>query len=125
MNQNGTIDLTINQLESNQGVVRILVFSSAKGFPEDRGQAVRALSIPIQDKQARTQIKNLPRGTYAISAFHDEDEDGKIKKNMVGFPQEKYGFSKNPGNKYSIPKFNRCAVSVSSDRIKEIRINLR
>lgn len=125
LNEKGSIDLTINQLESNQGLVRVLVFSSAKGFPEDRGEAVRSLSIPIKHGQARAQIEELPRGKYAISAFHDEDEDGKIKKNLVGFPQEKYGFSKNPGNKYSIPKFDRCAVSIAPNQVKKVEIKLR
>lgn len=125
MNEKGSIDLTIEEVESNQGLIRVLVFSGSDGFPEDRDQAVRALSIPIKNGQATVQIENLPKGNYAISVFHDVDKNGKMKKNRLGYPQEKYGFSNNPTNPFSIPKFDRCAVSIAPNQVKKVEIKLR
>ncbi|MFC3414263.1 DUF2141 domain-containing protein [Algoriphagus hitonicola] len=125
MNEKGSIHLTIDKVESDQGVIRILVFSSSDGFPENRDHAIKAISLPIENGQASTQIKNLPKGKYAISVFHDQDKNGKMKKNALGYPQEKYGFSNNPNNRFSIPKFDRCAVSLSSNQVKKVEIKLR
>ncbi|WP_297337647.1 DUF2141 domain-containing protein [Algoriphagus sp.] len=125
MPQTGSINLTIHRIDSNQGLIRILVFSSSEGFPEDPNQAITSLSIPIKNGKASTQIKDLPKGKYAISVFHDQDENGELKKNSLGFPKEKYGFSNNPTNKFSIPEFERCAVSISGDQVKKVDIKLR
>ena len=35
------------------------------------------------------------RGAYAISVFHDENDDGVLSTNLVGMPQEGHGVSNN------------------------------
>jgi uncharacterized protein (DUF2141 family) len=36
---------------------------------------------------------NLEPGTYAIIAFHDENDNGKLDENGWGVPTEGYAFS--------------------------------
>jgi uncharacterized protein (DUF2141 family) len=47
----------------------------------------------------------VPAGTYGISAFHDEDNDGKLGTNLVGYPTEEYCASNNARNMFSAPSW--------------------
>jgi uncharacterized protein (DUF2141 family) len=38
-------------------------------------------------------LNALPPGTYAISAFLDENQNQEIDRNLIGVPTEAYGFS--------------------------------
>ncbi len=48
---------------------------------DDHGQAV-----------LQVDVRTLPE-TFAITAFHDEDDNGRISENKLGAPIERYGFS--------------------------------
>ncbi|RIW15102.1 DUF2141 domain-containing protein [Algoriphagus lacus] len=120
----GVIDLQINSAKSDKGVMRILVFKSPKGFPDEIDHSVKALSLRIKDKGSRIEIKDLPPGKYAIAAFHDEDENGKINTNPVGYPIEKYGFSNNAKAYFGPPEFEKASFTLESG-IKNVTINLR
>jgi len=50
-------------------------------------------------------IENIPPGEYAISIFHDENDNGKLDTNFIGIPKEPYGFSNNPVIKLRPPTF--------------------
>ena len=76
----GELKLIINDIETNSGVVQVLIFNQADGFPEQSKKAYKALSIPVINSSAQTTIKGLPPGDYAVSVFHDEDADGVFKK---------------------------------------------
>lgn len=120
----GTIDLQITSAKSDKGVMRILVFKSAKGFPDQMEHSVKAISLRIKDKGTRIEIKDLPPGKYAIAAFHDEDENGKINTNPVGYPIEKYGFSNNAKAYFGPPEFDKASFTLENG-IKNVTINLR
>lgn len=121
----GSLELRVTNLESEKGLIRVLIFSSSDGFPEDPSKAIKALSIPIKSKKASLKINDLQAGNYAISVFHDENEDGKIRKNFFGYPLNKFGFSNNPNGFLSIPSFSRCAFSVEAGQYTYHEIVLR
>jgi len=114
---NGEIKLIIKDTKSNTGVIRVLVFNQADGFPEEPKMAFKALSIPVKNFAAETLIKGLPAGTYAVSIFHDEDGDGVFKKNSVGLPIDSYGFSNNPTLFFGPPSFSKCKVTVKDSPV--------
>lgn len=40
-------------------------------------------------------FRNVPKGNYAAAALHDEDDDKKMTKNVLGLPTEGYAASRN------------------------------
>lgn len=118
------IELLIKGAKSNDGVIRVLIFTKEDGFPEEPKKALKALSLPISNLSAKVTIENLPSGNYAISVFHDEDSDGQMKKNNFGFPLDSYGFSNNPTLYFGPPSFSKCAVPVKTSSVK-VEIKLR
>ena len=99
-------------LPNNIGRVGCIIFNSADGFPRNRSKAVAQTHAPIKDNVGTCEFKNLPPGTYAIAAFHDQFETGKMKTNLFGQPQEAFGFSNNAKpSTLTPPSFNAAAFS--------------
>ena len=43
------------------------------------------------ETEARCDFEDIPAGTYAIAAIHDENRNGKLDMNWLGVPKEGYG----------------------------------
>ncbi len=121
---NPVLEVSIHDAKSDQGKIRVLVFSSEKGFPDQPEMAIRSYSFPSKEKSYKFRIEDLPIGNYAVSVIHDEDEDGSLTTNLVGYPTEKFGFSNNPKVYLAPPSFDKAAFELSSET-KHLRINLR
>ncbi|MCS5489956.1 DUF2141 domain-containing protein [Algoriphagus limi] len=119
------LELHVTNSDSDQGLIRILVFDHPEGFPDNPKKAKLALSLPIENLKTETLISSLPPGKYAICAFHDEDENGKINKNLVGYPTESFGFSTNPKVVFSIPSFEKCLIEVEEGIKNKVTIELK
>ena len=87
------IRITFVGLSNNIGRVGCIIFNSADGFPRVRSKAAGRTHAPIQNQAGTCEFKNLPPGTYAAAVFHDQYETGKMKTNLLGMPQEAFGFS--------------------------------
>lgn len=54
----------------------------------------------------------LPRdGVFALTAFHDEDGDGRLSRGMIGLPVEGYGFPHDPRLLLGPPAFAAVAIA--------------
>jgi len=122
--KNTKLDIHISHAKSDKGMIRVLIFSKEAGFPDQPSKALKSLSIPPKNKGGLLSVTDLPSGNYAISVIHDEDNDGKLTTNAVGYPTEKFGFSNNPKVYFSPPSFEKAAFTLGSDS-KRIQIELR
>jgi uncharacterized protein (DUF2141 family) len=120
----GEINLQIQGAKSDKGVIRVLIFDSKKGYPDQVELAVMFFTVPISDRKSKIKISDLKPGKYSIAAFHDEDENGSINTNPFGYPIEKYGFSNNAKAYFGPPDYEKTAFELKDDR-KTILINLR
>ncbi|HYP86741.1 MAG TPA: DUF2141 domain-containing protein [Polyangiaceae bacterium] len=89
------------QNRNDAGVVRCGLFRQG-GWLKD---AFRASVVKVTKTTARCIFKDVPAGNYGISAFHDEDNDGKLNTNLVGYPVEEYCSSNNARNMFSAPSW--------------------
>lgn len=117
------IDLHIHGAKSDKGIVRILIFGSEKGFPDQPDLALKSFSSPIGDQKYTVKINGLKPGNYAISVIHDEDSNGELNTNPFGYPLEKYGFSNNAKAHFSAPPFSKAAFELKNE-VKTIQIQL-
>lgn len=121
---NPKLEIQINQTQSDKGMIRILIFSKDTGFPDQPTKALKSLSIQPKNKTGNLSISDLPPGKYAVSVIHDEDNNGKLTTNAVGYPTEKFGFSNNPKVYFSPPSFEKAAFELKAEP-KKIEITLR
>jgi uncharacterized protein (DUF2141 family) len=89
------------QNRNDDGVVRCGLFREAGWLKE----TFRPSTVKISGTTALCVFKGVPAGTYGISAFHDEDNNGKLNTNLVGYPVEEYCASNNARNRFSAPSW--------------------
>jgi uncharacterized protein (DUF2141 family) len=79
--------------------------------------------IDPQTLIAQVTLKNLPRGVYAVSVFHDENMNGRLDKNVLGIPKEGYGASNNPRKSMGPPKFAEAKFQLDQpEKVLEIKL---
>lgn len=121
----GTIKLVISETSSDEGVIQLLIFDQEKGWPESLDDAWKIVTLPIENGIAKKTITNVPAGNYAVTVFHDQDENGVIRKNKIGYPVDNFGFSNNPSLFFGVPSFEKCSRKVTSGKSTLFEIELR
>ena len=61
------------------------------------------------DGKAVCTFRGVPSGRYAISAFHDANEDGELDTNLFGIPSEGYCASRGARGTFGPPSFADAA----------------
>src|SRR6185295_8341856 len=84
-----------------QGVVRCGLFTE-NGWLKTPVQAAVAT---IHGGAALCVFKGVAKGVYGISAFHDENDNGKLDTNFIGLPTEDYCASRDARGSFGPPKF--------------------
>lgn len=120
------LTLTIAGARSTDGVVSICLWSDGQNFPdcsksataERRTVAASALSQPIV-------FTGLQPGTFAISALHDENDNGKLDTNLIGIPKEGIAVSNDAMPKFSAPRFAATSFSLTGDTAQRITLVYR
>jgi uncharacterized protein (DUF2141 family) len=84
----GDIVLTVDGFHNEKGIVRIALFTSSDGFPDQPAKAIKNLDTEIQDGKLKTSFMDKSYGIYAVSVLHDENRNGKMDTNWVGMPKE-------------------------------------
>jgi uncharacterized protein (DUF2141 family) len=118
------IVVKVEGTRNNKGVVRLALFNKGEGFPTDGQKAIRNISVPASEGAVQMIVEGLPAGRYAISLLHDENENGSLDTNVVGYPKEGYGASNNNLPTFRAPNFDEAAFDLKSAR-QELMIRLR
>src|SRR4029077_15762338 len=98
------IIVTIDGLHSANGNVFVGLYASPNKFLHgsecDGFKKVRASAGPIT-----VAFDNLPPGTYAVGAYHDENGNGRLDTSPIGLPVEGYALSNGIRAVFSKPDF--------------------
>jgi len=71
-------------------------------------------TIKVDGQSVVWKISDVPYGDYGIAAFHDENSNGKMDKNLLGIPKERYGFSNNVRATFGPPKWEKAKFAVKN-----------
>lgn len=117
-----SVTVTVTNLRSGDGQLCFSIFGGAEGFP---GESERAIARGFVDATDPTYtFSGLRPGTYAVALFHDENGDGILNKNLLGMPQEGFGFSNNPLVLIGAPSFRAAAFELRSSH-SEVLVKLK
>src|SRR6185436_16462950 len=116
-----TLTVLVQGVRNSKGVIGVLVFESARGWPVDTSAARRRAAVPAQQGSTTVLIPNVPSGDYGVVVLHDENENMKLDRNWLGLPKEQWGMSNNPPEHSSAPKFERARFSLRGDT--QIRVH--
>jgi uncharacterized protein (DUF2141 family) len=101
------IHVEILNIRNSTGTVACALFESQEGFPNEFLKfATNIMIIKIRKSRARCDFEDIPPGTYVMAVVHDENMNGKLDTNWIGFPNEGYGFSNNAKALLGAPSFS-------------------
>ena len=108
-----SLTVQVTGAKETTGVVRAALFNDPAAFPD--GKFTRDTAVPLNGKNSvRLVFRNLPAGTYAISLYHDADNNDKFGKTL-GLPKESYGFSVVKDEVLSKPEFDDAKFEVKKN----------
>lgn len=119
--QSPELSLTISNIESLKGTIEIGVFNTSDNYLKE-GAAFKNYSVDVTKETETIVIKDLPKGEYAISMYHDDNSDGKCNKNFIGIPKEAFGFSNNVIPKFSAPSYEDCKFVLNESTSMVIKL---
>lgn len=115
--QNVKLTVSVSGLKNNTGAVKVGLYNSEGTFLKT---TYKSLASEIKNNEAVVTFENLPVGEYAISTYHDENNNGKLDKNMMGIPSESYAASNNAKGFMGPPSYKDAKFVVSKDSKIEI-----
>ena len=71
--------------------------------------------VPARKGSVVAVVMNVPPGVYAAQAFHDEDDNGRLDRTLLGLPKEAMGFSNNAPMHMGPPSFDAASFKVGSE----------
>lgn len=110
------ITVNIENLNSNNGHIYISLYDTETSF---LGKGFKSMISPIENKSCTITFKNVPNGIYAISFFHDENENKKMDTNFLGIPKEDYGCSNNAKGFMGPPKWEDAKFEINNESITQ------
>jgi uncharacterized protein (DUF2141 family) len=117
-------EILIRNIKDTKGVFVISLYNSDKAFPKI-GKELLIEKVTVHDTLPHLVKITLPaEGWYAIAMFQDQDENGKIKQDKVGIPEEPYAFSNNIHPRVEAPGFSSCKIYVGKGENKPQEIRL-
>ena len=88
---------------STEGSFMVGVYTEKDNFP-DEPSIPKKINVD-NDFNRIIELKNLSKGTYAVSVYHDVNENGKLDRNLLGIPREPFAFSNMKTMGMGPPKF--------------------
>ena len=117
------ISVTIQGVHSAQGSVFVGLYATPSKFLNGtQNDAMRR--VPASTGPITVVFDNLPPGTYAVGAYHDENGNDHLDTNFLGLPEEGYALSNGVRAVTSKPTFQQAAFTVG-DQGAAIALHIR
>jgi uncharacterized protein (DUF2141 family) len=118
--QSSKLIVNVTNFKNNHGKVMIGIYKGKENFMKIA--SVRKLGNIIEGK-AQVVFENLPNGEYAISLYHDENDNNTLDTGWFGIPKEGYGCSNNAKGKMGPPKYEDAKFQLTKDNELTIKLN--
>lgn len=108
----GDLTVVVKNLRSDRGRVRLALWHDPAGFTKPEA-ALSTLKVAPRGRVARVTIAGLKPGRYALATYHDENDNGKLDRTWIGWPEEGLGFSNGAWINLGPPTFKAAAVEIA------------
>jgi uncharacterized protein (DUF2141 family) len=106
--------INVSNLNNNNGKVFVALYNSESSFLNK--ETKRDYSL-IKNNGCTVIFKDVPNGIYAVSMFHDENDNNKMDTNFLGIPKEDYGCSNNAKGFMGPPKWEDAKFQINNNSI--------
>ena len=100
-------------MKTDTGNVYVALYNSEASFLK---KLFKGTIVKVKEKNAIAQISNLEKGEYAVSVFHDKNNNQKMDTNFFGIPKEPIGCSNGAKGFMGPPKYKNAKFTIHKDR---------
>ncbi|MCL1934437.1 MAG: DUF2141 domain-containing protein [Candidatus Azobacteroides sp.] len=115
------LTVVVDGIEKSNGKVLVAVYDSINFLKQPLYSGLA--KVEPGREEVTIVIDNVASGKYAVSLFHDENDNNRLDTGSYDIPVEKYGFSNNARVNMGPPTFQDCMFNVEEDT--EINITLQ
>jgi len=107
-----TLTVKLSGLHTGVGVVRVMLWKDADGFPTKPDKAVARKVLTVTGPELEFSFSGLPRGTYAAGGYQDENNNGTMDRSVLGWPTEPTAASNGARGIMGPPRFSAAAFEL-------------
>ncbi|WP_299107005.1 DUF2141 domain-containing protein [uncultured Tenacibaculum sp.] len=115
-----TITAKFSGMESDKGDLYVALYNKEGEFLK---KTFKGSIVKVNNKTAEAVFENIPKGEYAISCFHDENDNKKMDTRIFGIPKEPIGMSNDAKGFMGPPKYKDAKFLVDKDTEVSINVN--
>ncbi len=119
--QGAIVEVAVSGIEAARGHVRVQLCTKDTFLKPNcpyRGEA------PAEVGSTVVKVNDVTPGQYAVQAFQDENDTGRLERNFLGVPKEGVGFSNDAPVGVRGPSFKDAAFTVEKG-VERISLKLR
>jgi uncharacterized protein (DUF2141 family) len=106
--------VTIEGIRNADGYLYVALFSKPDGFP-DGNYSAQHMKLKATAETLTVVFDDLVPGIYAVGAYHDENDNGRLDTSLIGYPKEGYALSNGIRAAISRPRFIDAAFAVGGE----------
>lgn len=105
----------VEKIKKLKGSIKVAIYNKEALF---LSQALRTRAKKVSASNESISFKGLDEGMYAVSIFHDVNDNDKLDVNFIGIPSEPYGFSNNAKGMFGPPDYEDCVFKIEKSSHK-------
>lgn len=115
------LQVNVDHVKHDRGKLFIAIYNNDEDWLK---QEVTGAIVSIKDGYSEAILRGLPAGKYAVSLFHDENDNGKMDTNWIGIPKEPYACSRGARGRFGPPKWTDAVFEIAEDQ-QVIKISMK
>jgi uncharacterized protein (DUF2141 family) len=117
--------VTVTGFEGEEGKARVALYLDARSWPDGEESVFATDLLTIGDGRAVVTFEDVPAGPFAVSVFHDKNENAELDADFLGIPSEDYGFSADARDMFGPPSFEEARLELAAGESKQITIEVK
>lgn len=118
-----SLKVEADNFRNSKGVAQFALYNEDGTIPDEKLKRYLKKEVgEIVNGRAYVTFENLPKGRYAVTVLHDENNNEKIDKTFF-YPKEGFGLTN--FQKISLsnrPDFSKASFVLSEDAVKKIKL---
>lgn len=115
----GKVEVTVKNIQELKGTIRMAVYSGEDNFMQ---KELTSKDVKVTGKEVVVVFENVKAGEYAISTYHDVDNNKELNTGFMGIPKEPYGFSNDARGTFGPPTYEKAKFKVTGDTKTSIKV---
>jgi uncharacterized protein (DUF2141 family) len=106
-----SLEIEIENVRSEKGKIFFQLLDANQ-------KVLKEIVADIENHRCKILLSGLKPGDYAFRYFHDENNNQKMDRNILGVPREGFGFSNDPANLIGEPSFDKWIFQINGHTSK-------